>query len=415
MSSFLDLVHSVTENVTFPRWRPAASLSLIDLAKSTFDAEGYDQTRSYASAFWELYELSSDDDKLALFSFLDLEMAPDVTALTEAVADYASQQDAASLDALNRIAEAPRRELFRRLNQARNGTQRLVLLRQDLLTTARDLPDLVRVDVDLKFLLKSWFNLGVLELRPLNWKSPAHILEKLIKYEAVHQIDSWAALRGRTEPADRRCFGYFHPSMPDEPLIFVQVALGPDIPNSIDAVLAADREICSSADAEVATFYSISNCQDGLAGISFGNFLIKQVVKFLQLEFDGLETFVTLSPIPGLGAWAEAAGLSENLQNAPEDIRRAAAYYLCEVKNKSGHAKDPVARFHLGNGARVHAVHENADLSEKGQAQSFGAMVNYLYDLDDISKNHHDYVVDKKIARSKPVAQLSVAGQQKFS
>ena len=414
MSSILDLFQSVTENVAFPRWRPTTSLTLVDLAQNTLEAEGYDQTRSYASAFWELYEKSSEDKLTQLFQFLDLEMAPDISALTEAVADYASQNNAAALDALNKISEAPRRELFRRLNQTRKGTSCLVQMRKDLLIACRKNADLMRVDVDLKFLLTSWFNLGVLELRPLNWTSPAHILEKLIKYEAVHQIDSWDALRQRTEPADRRCFGYFHPSMPDEPIIFVQVALGPEVPNSIDAILATDREVAGAERAKVAAFYSISNCQQGLAGISFGNFLIKQVVKFLKLEFEALETFVTLSPIPGMAKWAESMGVVEDLNSSPDLVKQLAAYFLCFVSNSAGYPKDAVARFHLGNGASIHAVHAAADLSEKGQAQSFGAMVNYLYEPDDIARNHHEFSVEKKIAKSKHVAQLSAAGHQKL-
>jgi len=415
MSTLRDFVQAVTDGVTPPRWRHNPSMSLSELASKVMSAEGFDQTRSFASAFWEAYGRADIAARRELFEYLCAALELDLKTVRKKLDALDEDLNAKALQEFTAASEAPRRELFRRLNQARNGTQSLVGMRKDLREVMVDAPELARVDGDLKFLLRAWFNLGVLELRPLNWSSPADVLEKLIKYEAVHQIDSWAALRQRTEPEDRRCFGYFHPAMPDEPIIFVQVALGREIPNAIAGILAEHREICPAEDAIVATFYSISNCQDGLAGISFGNFLIKQVVKFLQLEFEGLDTFVTLSPIPGLSRWAGDAWPTGDLVDDPNALKQAAAYFLSGVKSKSGQPADPVARFHLSNGAKVHAVHASADLSQKGMEQSYGAMVNYLYELGEISKNHHDFVAEGKIVRSKPVAQLAASAAQKIS
>ncbi|MEO1563050.1 MAG: malonyl-CoA decarboxylase family protein [Pseudomonadota bacterium] len=415
MATLREFLSSVTEGVTPLRWRPAVPLSLLECAGRVQVAEGFDQIRQAATDFWISYDAADDNGRLELFSWFNADLGLDVDEARAALDAYEQERSAASLQAFTAKAEAPRREIFRRLNQAKGGTGCLVAMRNDLLKALRTAPDLKAVDVDLKFLLKAWFNLGVLELRPLDWNSPAQVLEKLIKYEAVHQIDSWRALRQRTEPPDRRCFGYFHPSMPDEPIIFVQVALGDQIPNSISEILAEEREIVAHSGSTVATFYSISNCQGGLAGISFGNFLIKQVVKFLQVEFEHLETFVTLSPIPGLADWAATTPLGENLEQDVESLRQMTAYYLAEVSSERGGPRDPVARFHLGNGARIHAIHADADLSEKGRAQSFGAMVNYLYDVADMTENHHAFMSEGKIAQSKAVAQLVTAGRQKIT
>ena len=212
-------------------------------------------------------------------------------------------------------------------------------------------------------------------LRPINWESPAHILEKIIAYEAVHAIDSWNDLRRRLEPTDRRCFAFFHPSMPDEPLIFVEVALNKGIPASVQALLAQDREAMPEEEADTAVFYSISNCQPGLASISFGNSLIKQVASDLASELTGLTTFVTLSPIPGLIKWL-GKEKQEWDNDQPERMKALAAHYLLNAKGQDGLPFDSVARFHLGNGSIVHAVHADADTSDKGRTQSGGTMVN---------------------------------------
>jgi len=316
----------------------------------------------------------------------------------------------ATYQAFAEASEPKRQELARRLNQFPGATGQLVKLRKDLLGVVKDRPKLGPLDVDLKHLFSSWFNRGFLVLRPINWSSPADILEKIIAYEAVHAIHSWDDLRLRLKPTDRRCFGFFHPSMPDEPLIFVEVALTKGIPNSIQELLADERDPINAADADTAVFYSISNCQAGLAGISFGNSLIKQVASDLATDLPGISTFVTLSPIPGLNRWLETSKLAD--ANLGQD-KALAAHYLLTAKKPDGMPLDPVARFHLGNGAKVHAVHTQADTSENGLKQSNGTMVNYLYDLSQISQNHEKFVSDKTVVASALVKTLSTAVKTK--
>lgn len=253
-----------------------------------------------------------------------------------------------------------------------------------------------RTDQDFQHLLRSWFNRGFLVLRQINWDTPASILEKIVAYEAVHAIQDWDDLRRRLYPQDRRCFAFFHPSMPDEPLIFVEVALTLGVPHSIQHVLSEHRDQREAEETKVAVFYSISNCQEGLAGVSFGSMLIKQVVAELSRELPQLETFVTLSPIPRLAEWTR----SVNGEDPSDDrsVREAASDYLLTAKDAKGRPFDPVARFHLGNGAQVYAVHAEADLSENGVSQSFGAMVNYQYDLSKIEQNHERFVQDQEVS-----------------
>ena len=269
-------------------------------------------------------------------------------------------------------------------------------MRADLIRAkARD-TDLARTDQDFQHLLRSWFNRGFLVLRQINWDTPASILEKIVAYEAVHAIQDWDDLRRRLYPQDRRCFAFFHPSMPDEPLIFVEVALTLGVPDSIQHVLSEHRDQREAEETKVAVFYSISNCQEGLAGVSFGSMLIKQVVAELSRELPQLETFVTLSPIPRLAEWTR----SVNGEDPSDDrsVREAASDYLLTAKDAKGRPFDPVARFHLGNGAQVYAVHAEADLSENGVSQSFGAMVNYQYDLSKIEQNHERFVQDQEVS-----------------
>ena len=283
--------------------------------------------------------------------------------------------------------------------------------------------------MDFQHLFGSWFNRGFLVPRRIHWQSPANILEKIIKYEAVHAIDDWDDLRRRVEPADRRCYAFFHPAMPDDPLIFVEVALVKGVPNSVQSILAENREILSPENADTAVFYSISNCQAGLRGVSFGNSLIKQVVEDLQAEVKSITTFVTLSPIPGFNSWlqrrlaeqpeasetAEALDLAVEtgelgtLEEQPQWLRRQAARYLIEEKGRSGMPLDPVARFHLNNGAMVHDVHAGADLSVNGVRQSCGLMVNYLYDLRKIAQFHEKFAEDHTVFASREVRTLADA------
>lgn len=376
-----------------------------DLCHDLLTTRGDVSGAALAASIFDTYAGLSAADKLRFFRFLNDEMDLDTVALSDALRTYAATGEAQDYRHLMQLGEPRRQELARRLNQVRGATELLVEMRADLIGFLKDAPDLMRLDMDFRHLFKSWFNRGFLVLRPINWQSPAHILEKIIAYEAVHAIHSWADLRRRLEPHDRRCFAFFHPAMPDEPLIFVEVALTKGVPGSVQSLLAEGRAPLESSEADTAVFYSISNCQDGLAGVSFGNQLIKQVAGDLSRELPSLKTFVTLSPVPTLMRWLRDTG-REDAARDPETLRRLTAYYLAEVKRDPGVPRDPVARFHLGNGAILHDVHAGADTSENGMAQSGGAMVNYLYDLSKVSKNHQAFADGEKVAMSSQIAAL---------
>ncbi|MBV0912408.1 malonyl-CoA decarboxylase domain-containing protein [Anianabacter salinae] len=352
------------------------------------------------------FQAMDPDARHAFFTFLNDEMDIDPDAVAAATTAYAADRSVANFRRLMRAAEAPRQELARRLNQVPGATARIVAMREDLLRFMKTDPALAKLDADLRHLLSSWFNRGFLVLRPINWESPAHVLEKIIAYEAVHAIDSWDDLRRRLQPRDRRCFGFFHPAMPDEPLIFVEVALTKGIPGSIQSLLSEGRDPLPETQADTAVFYSISNCQAGLAGISFGNSLIKQVARDLSGVLPQISTFVTLSPIPGLMKWLAEKGLDDRIDD-PEAVRALATQYLLGAKREGGLPRDPVARFHLNNGASVHEVHARADLSANGLAQSAGAMVNYLYDLDRITENHEAFAKNQVITASAQLRALA--------
>jgi malonyl-CoA decarboxylase len=288
--------------------------------------------------------------------------------------------------------------------------------------------DLESLDRDVTHLLSSWFNRGFLVLRRIDWSTPANILEKIIRYEAVHEIRDWNDLRRRIDPVDRRCYAFFHPALNDEPLIFVEVALTETIPGAIAPLLAEQREPVPTERARTAVFYSISNTQRGLGGISFGSFLIKQVVEELRRELPKLDSFVTLSPVPGFMQWLRQAtdaplsdedrqlleGLSkpdwfENAELAAQlrtVLEPLAAYYFLKARTPKGRLIDSVARFHLGNGARLERINWLGDLAPKGLRESAGIMVNYLYRLDDIEKNHEAYANNGEVIASSAVKKL---------
>ncbi len=373
-----------------------------DLIGNLGEVTGY----AIARQILDRFEAMDDTQKHAFFTFLNNEMDIDADAVIAATTAYAADGTVQNFRRLMKTAEAPRQELARRLNQVPGATARIVAMRKDLLRFMKTDPELAKLDADLRHLLSSWFNRGFLVLRPINWESPAHILEKIIAYEAVHAIDSWDDLRRRLQPTDRRCFGFFHPAMPDEPLIFVEVALTKGVPGSIQSVLSDRRAPLPPAQADTAVFYSISNCQAGLAGISFGNSLIKQVVGDLSSALPQLNTFVTLSPIPGLMKWLTEKDMTDRAKD-PEALRALATHYLLEAKRDGGAPRDPVARFHLNNGASVHEVHAGADLSVNGMTQSGGAMVNYLYDLGKITENHEAFATSQKVAASAALRSLA--------
>jgi malonyl-CoA decarboxylase len=364
----------------------------------------------------DVYKGLDDEGKKEFFFNIEQNFNTEPASVKLAFDTFDADPSSTNLNRLYRAAEPRRVELLRRLNQTPGATHDLVGMRKDLLGLLREHPQLSAVDENFTHLFRSWFSRGFLLLQTIDWSTSAAILNRIIRYEAVHAIKDWDDLRSRVDRPNRRCFAFFHPALTDEPLIFVEVALSTEIPGSIDSILndTADEDVDPSK-FTTATFYSISNCQPGLKNISFGNFLIKQVVQELKADFPSIKQFVTLSPIPGFKRWldtdadADSVELLElktemrsldivanNVAEHEEAIRKLMLNYLLLAK-KGKYPLDPVARFHLGNGAQVHQIHGAADLSDKGLAQSYGAMVNYLYDLRYIERNHEQYVTEGKI------------------
>lgn len=332
-------------------------------------------------------------------------LGPDAAKLAASVAQWLQRPDADHAAQLTRSAEPRRQELLRRLNAAPCGTRHLVNWRARLLRQIVHCPALAPLEADLRHLLASWFNRGFLALRPITWDSPARLLERLIAHEAVHNIAGWPDLRGRLE-GDRRCYGFFHPALPDTPLIFVEVALTDQVSSAIAPLLDHPPSRTAPDRPSTAIFYSISNCEPGLRGLQFGNFLIKQIVADLKAEYPTLTTFATLSPIPGLRRWLDAGG--RDLARDGDDLRRLCALYLTGVApdGSPGKPRDPVAAFHLGNGAELWRINSDADLSAKGMQQSEGLMVNYLYRDDRVVANHEQFMSAGIVARSRAVSHL---------
>jgi len=396
---------------------PALAQACRELLQHRGEASGLALASEITAGYWRLPQ----DARPAFFTVLARDFDVDPAAVLAAADRYRETPDPDSLGNLARAVEAPRQRLFRRINTAPDGTRTLVAMRGHLQQALQGEPALRGVDADLKHLFISWFNKGFLELRRIDWSSPAMVLEKIIEYEAVHEIRGWDDLRSRLRE-DRRCFAFFHPALPDDPLVILEVALTDEIPGALAPLLTLERGTATGRDVNTVVFYSISNCHPGLAGISFGNFLIKNVVEEMRKENPALRTFVTLSPVPGFRRWlleADIAGLvPESLAEKVKQplgrvvesevydaLKKLCAHYLLKVKSGSL-PRDPVARFHLGNGARLHRLHGAADLSIKGREQSAGIMVNYLYDLAKIEENHEAYFARGEIPVSRTVTRL---------
>jgi len=373
----------------------------------------------------------------------------DATAITKAYAKLQSAKDedesASAKTRLRRALEPPRLRLLTQFTTIPDGMKFLVGLRTTLLANMKGDPHLVALEADMRGLLANWFDVGFLELMRIDWDSPAALLEKLVGYEAVHEIRSWRDLKNRLD-SDRRCYAFFHPRMPAEPLIFVEVALVKGLASSVQRLLDQKAPVLNPKEADAAIFYSISNCQRGLAGISFGNFLIKRVVAELSAEFPNLKTFATLSPIPGFRRWLDKQIREDDTTLLTEDETKAlmalelsdtGALALDAVLNRRGwcrdpavikpldpilvrlcaryllaesngtRAADPVAHFHLSNGARVERINMCADISEKGLKESSALMVNYLYAPDKIETYHEDYAGEGKRHASTVVRKLA--------
>jgi malonyl-CoA decarboxylase len=368
--------------------------------------------------------------------FLDAlaqEFAPSPEAVGKAADAYRFDPTPQNLLRLQEVVDAARQELFRRLNMAPGGTETLVAMRGELLRGVDKHPAWRGIDADLLHLFRSWFNRGFLRLERIDWRTSAVVLEKLIQYESVHAMQGWRDLRRRVA-GDRRCFAFFHPQLRDEPLIFIEVALTRGVSAQVQPLLDMNAPVAAPAQADCAVFYSITNCQQGLRGISFGNLLIKQVAEDLKREFPHLRTFATLSPVPGLRRWLDRAATRVHLSMGPNAeqrltllsaierpgwhtgevpellqklLMRLCAWYLLHAKDGSGEPLDPVARFHLGNGAALERVNWLGDTSESGMARSAGMMVNYVYRLEEVERNHERYFSEHAVVSSRSVEKLA--------
>jgi malonyl-CoA decarboxylase len=410
----------------------ARSESLVELCEDLLSGRGEASGVALAREILARYSTLTIGPRIAFFEALARRFGTETERMERAITAWRDAPSDATAADLHAASEPRRQELFRRLNLAPGGTAALVRMREQLMDSLDHREDLRAVDDDFVHLFSSWFNRGFLVLRRIDWSTPAIVLEKIIRYEAVHEIHDWEDLRRRIDPPDRRCYAFFHPALVDEPLIFVEVALTREIPSAITPILRKGREIVEIDKARTATFYSISNCQRGLAGVSFGNFLIKQVVEEVSRERPKLSTFVTLSPVPNFAGWLNRERAEENSAAlAPEDkttlalldgsgwwrnedmtaqvrdsVMRAAAWYFLRARNDRGMPVDAVARFHLGNGARLERINWLADTSDRAMAQADGLMVNYLYDLNEIEKNHEAYAEGRTVVASGNVQRL---------
>ncbi len=377
------------------------------------------------------YQGLDERGRRSLFELLIREFSPDPEEVGRAGDAYRSNPSPDNLARLQRVVEPPRQELFRRLNLAPEGTRILVNMRSQVLQESDHTPRLKPIAADLAHLFTSWFNRGFLVLRRIDWRTSAVILEKLIQYEAVHQIQGWHDLRRRLAD-DRRCYAFFHPALPDEPLIFIEVALTRGLTDTVQALLDPDSPVLDAESAEWAIFYSITNCQEGLRGVPFGSFLIKRVVEDLSKELPRIKKFATLSPVPGFRKWLaeKSASLQDNSKLAPfaeaiakldspqwmddpaqrvelpRQLLPLAAYYLLHAK-RNDEPLDPVARFHLKNGARLERINWLGDTSASGLQRSAGLTANYVYKLPEVERNHELYVSEHKIRASREIEALA--------
>ena len=404
--------------------------SLRILSHELLSTQGEASAIAIARDIVDRYRNINDTERIRFFQSICDDFDVDHDAVLAAAKEYCDSQNRAALRELTKSVESKRQDLFRGINMAPGGTGTIVEMRRDMLQTLGQHPQFEAIEFDLKHLLSSWFNRGFLILERIDWETPAIILEKLIEYETVHEMKGWGDLRGRLAD-DRRCFAFFHPTLPNDPLIFVEVALVKNLAQSIDPIIAANRSITNPHHSDTAIFYSINNCQEGLRGISFGNLLIKQVVQQLAQEFPNLKNFATLSPIPGFGRWfrstlenSDGIPLSAKerklmlatqtdswfddeslLESLKPTLVKLAAIYLSHARRRD-EPLDPVARFHLRNGASLERINWLADCSPNGIKQSFGMLVNYIYDPEKIVQNHENYVSDRKLAISKDILEL---------
>ncbi len=435
-SFFSEMLQSIADRgrAMIQRREPARerSAGIVELCEALLSGRGEASGVALAREILARYSTLTIGPRIAFFEALESTFGNDRARIDTAIEAWQDSPSAAAAGELHRASEPRRLELFRRLNLAPGGTAALVRMREQLLDAIEHRGDLSIIDSDFVHLFSSWFNRGFLVLRRIDWSTPAAILEKIIHYEAVHEIRDWDDLRRRIDLPDRRCYAFFHPALVDEPLIFVEVALTREMPAAIAPILADRRDVVDPERATTATFYSITNCQRGLNGVSFGHFLIKQVVEEVSREVPRVSTFVTLSPAPNFAEWLKRERAHEaslvlddddrdalaaldtaewwrnpaTAESVREPLLRAAAWYYLRGRNGRGLPIDAVARFHLGNGARLERLDWLADTSERALGQSCGLMVNYLYDLDYIERNHEAYAQQHAVVAASAVSRL---------
>ena len=423
------------QSPALPRGATRTARKTIALCHGLLSERGEVSGSRLAAEALDTYRSLDARGRLAFFDLLLKEFSPDPEEVGRAGDAYRREPSPENLARLQRVVEPPRQELFRRLNLAPNGTRILVEMRSEVLREADRNARLKAISADLSHLFTSWFNRGFLVLRRIDWRTSAVILEKLIQYEAVHQIHGWHDLRRRLE-ADRRCYAFFHPALPDEPIIFIEVALTRGLSDNVQVLLDPDSPVLDTLSAEWAIFYSITNCQEGLRGVPFGSFLIKQVVEDVSKDFPRIRKFATVSPVPGFRRWLaeKADALSRSPKLAPfasalaklddpewmhqyiqdeslhaeleRHLSSLCAYYLLHAK-QGQEPLDPVARFHLKNGALLERINWLGDTSAAGLQRSAGFSANYVYKLPDVERNHELYVREHKVRASREIEALA--------
>jgi malonyl-CoA decarboxylase len=413
-----------------PRGTTRSSRKLIGLCHNLVSERGEVSGGRLAAEALDAYQVLDERGRRSFFESLIREFSPDPEQVGRAGDAYRDSPSPENLARLQKVVEPPRQELFRRLNQVPDGTRILVAMRSQVLQECDRNPRMKPIAADLAHLFTSWFNRGFLVLRRIDWRTSAEILEKLIQYEAVHQIQGWHDLRRRLE-TDRRCYAFFHPALPNEPIIFIEVALTRGMSDQVQALLDPDSPVLDADEAEWAIFYSITNCQEGLRGVPFGSFLIKQVVEDVSRDLPRIKKFATLSPVPGFRKWlAEKAPALEaslklaafakavaaldspqwmedpNASDLQKYLAPLAAYYLLHAKQKD-EPLDAVARFHLKNGARLERINWLGDTSASGLQRSAGWTANYIYKLGDVERSHEMYVREHKVRASRDIEALA--------
>ena len=394
--------------------RDGKSKGIKELASDIIDSSNNITRVQSAKEFFRSIDNLSDHEFKKLMVHLRDERDINIERVKLAIKAYDDDNSEKNYTALQRANVSERKILFRKLNSFNESTTYLVKLRERILSSSSKNQSYKKIDNDLKTLFFDWFNRGFLVLKPIDWNTPASILEKIIKYESVHQINNWKELRDRINSLDRRCFAFFHPAMGNEPLIFVEIALTSELPENIDQILNTTRPTNNTNKLNKAIFYSISNCQRGLDGISFGNYLIKDVVRYIQTEIPSIREFFTLSPVPDFMDWIKINNndfyrdlnsnlsvetIRENKKSLEDLVRR----YLLVTNRKDKKPNDSVTRFHIGNGASMYQINFLADTSENALKHGCSFMINYRYDISKIKRNQEMYAANGKIQHKKNI------------